>query len=67
MTSMGATFVFYPVIREDQIARSATRELVDRVFAGSVSGMVAYLLKNEDVSAEELKEIRRLVNARARK
>jgi BlaI family transcriptional regulator, penicillinase repressor len=63
----GRTFVFYPVIREGQVARSVTRELVDRVFAGSVSSTVAYLLKNEKVSAEELKEIRRLVNEQSRK
>jgi BlaI family penicillinase repressor len=63
----GRTFIFYPLIREGQVARSVTRELVDRVFGGSVSGVVAYLLKNEKVSAEELKEIRRLVNEQARK
>jgi BlaI family transcriptional regulator, penicillinase repressor len=63
----GRTFVFFPLIREGQVARSVTRELVDRVFGGSVSGVVAYLLKNEKVSPEELKEIRRLVNEQARK
>jgi BlaI family penicillinase repressor len=63
----GRTFVFFPLVREGQVARSVTRELVDRVFAGSVSDMVAYLLKNEKVSPEELKEIRRLVNEQSRK
>ena len=63
----GRTFVFYPLVREGQVARSVTRELVERVFGGSISGMVAYLLKNEKVSPEELKEIRRLVNEQSRK
>jgi BlaI family penicillinase repressor len=63
----GRTFVFFPVVHEPQIARSVTRELLDRVFGGSVSGLVSYLLKNEKVSADELKEIRRLLNEQTRK
>jgi BlaI family transcriptional regulator, penicillinase repressor len=63
----GRTFLFFPLVREGQVARSVTRELVDRVFGGSVSETVAYLLKNEKVSPEELKEIRRLVNEQSRK
>ena len=63
----GRTFMFFPLVREGQVARSVTRELVDRVFGGSVSETVAYLLKNEKVSPEELKEIRRLVNEQSRK
>lgn len=62
----GRTFVFFPLVREGQVARSVTRELLDRVFGGSVSELVAYLLKNENVSAEELREIRRIINERSR-
>jgi BlaI family penicillinase repressor len=63
----GRTFVFRPLVREQQIARSVTRELLDRVFGGSVSGLVCYLLKNEKVTAEELHEIGRLIKEQARK
>jgi BlaI family penicillinase repressor len=63
----GRTFVFYPLVREEQVARSVTRELLDRVFGGSVSELVAYLLKHENVSADELREVRRIVNERSRK
>jgi predicted transcriptional regulator len=63
----GRTFLFHPLLREGQVAGSVTRELLDRVFGGSVSGLVSYLLKNEDVSPEELKEIRRLINEQSRK
>jgi BlaI family penicillinase repressor len=63
----GRTFVFFPLVREGQVARSVTRELLDRVFGGSVSGLVAYLLKHENVSAEELREIRRMINERSRR
>jgi BlaI family penicillinase repressor len=63
----GRTFVFFPLVREEQVARSVTRELLDRVFGGSVSELVAYLLKHEDVSTDELRELRRIVNERSRK
>ena len=55
------TFVFHPLIERTEAARTATRELVDGVFAGSVGGLVAYLLKNERIPPEELHEIQRLI------
>jgi BlaI family transcriptional regulator, penicillinase repressor len=63
----GRTFVFFPLIREEQIAKSVTRDLLDRVFDGRVSNLVSYLLKNEKVSTEELNELRRLINEQTRK
>src|SRR5437667_385387 len=44
------TFVFYPLVKEDRVMRRATRDLIERVFGGSVGGLVAYLLKEERIS-----------------
>lgn len=63
----GRTFIFFPVVPEEHVARSVTRDLLDRVFDGRVSNLVSYLLKHEKVSAEELKELRRLINKQSRK
>ena len=63
----GRTFVFHPLVREEQVTRSATRDLLDRVFDGSVSNLVSYLLKNEKVTLQELKELRRLINEQSEK
>jgi BlaI family transcriptional regulator, penicillinase repressor len=63
----GRTFVFVPKVHGEQVTRSVTRELVDRVFGGSVSELVSYLLKHEKVSVEELKQIRRMINEQTRK
>ncbi|HEV3137917.1 MAG TPA: BlaI/MecI/CopY family transcriptional regulator [Pirellulales bacterium] len=63
----GRTFVFFPLVREEQVTRSVTRDLLDRVFDGSVSNLVSYLLQHEKVSPEEIKELRRLINKQARK
>lgn len=58
------TFVYFPLVPEESVKDRATRDLVDRVFGGSVGGLVAYLLKQERISRRELEEIRRLIEAR---
>ena len=58
----GRTFYFLPLVQEDKVKKSAARELVRNVFEGSAGGLVSYLLQNEKVSAEELAEIRRLID-----
>jgi BlaI family transcriptional regulator, penicillinase repressor len=61
------TFVFFPRVAEDKFKRSAARDLVERVFGGSAGTLVAHLLKNENVSREEVEEIRKLINRRSKK
>ncbi len=63
----GRTFVFYPLVKEDKFKLSATRDLVERVFAGNAATLVAHLLKNENVSRKEINEIRKLINRRGKK
>jgi predicted transcriptional regulator len=41
--------------------------LLDRVFDGSVSNLVSYLLKNEKVTVQELRELRRIINEQSEK
>jgi len=63
----GRTFVFYPLVEERKFKQSATRDLVERVFGGSVGNLVAHLLQNEKVSRKEIDEIRDLINRREQK
>jgi BlaI family penicillinase repressor len=58
----GRTFMFRPLVGEEKFKRSATRDLLERVFNGDVSGLVAHLLKSEEVSRSELDAIRRLID-----
>lgn len=60
----GRTFVFFPLTEENEFKRGVTRDLVKRVFRGNAGSLVAHLLKNEDVSQEEIEEIRKLINRR---
>ena len=55
-------FVFQPVWEETEVAQGAARDLLDRVFEGSAFGMVSYLLRNERISPEELRQLRELID-----
>lgn len=65
--SVDRTFVFYPLVEEEGVAQTATRELVERVFGGSAAGLVAYLLKKERISRKELDDIRKLIEDKSTK
>ena len=59
------TFIFYPLVEQDCVTRSATRELVERVFGGDAAGLVAYLLKEERIPKKELDQLRQLIDERS--
>lgn len=63
----GRTFVFFALVDEDKFKRSATRDLVERVFGGNAATLVAHLLSSENVSRKEIDEIRQLIHRRGKK
>ncbi len=63
----GRTFVFKPKIAEDKVRKSATRDLLSRVFDGKVGDLVSHLLKNENISKKELDDIKKLINEKSKK
>jgi len=65
--ALARTFVFFPLVAEDNVRRGATQDLLQRIFDGSAGELMSYLLKHEQVSKKELEEIRRLVDERSRK
>lgn len=57
----GKSFVFSALVPREAVERSAAQDLLDRVFKGSVKGLVAHLLTEEEISQDELTEIRELI------
>jgi len=55
------TFIFYPLVEAEKVTRNGLRDFVDRMFAGSPSGLVSYLIKNENISQAELDKISELI------
>ena len=63
----GRTFVFYPLVKEKQFKDTATRDLVERVFAGDAANLMAHLLNDKKVSRKEIDQIREMINERGKK
>ena len=63
----GRTFVFFPLVEEQDFKESATRDLVQRVFGGNAATLMAHLLSDEQVSRQEIDEIRELIKKRGGK
>lgn len=57
------TFVFRPLFKQNDVTETAARDLLSRVFGGSVYGLVSHLIKHEEISPEELKRLRQLIDS----
>ena len=65
-TERSRAFYFQPVMTEQQVNRGMLGDLVDRVFDGSAKSVMLELLETSDLDPDELREIRRIINRRAK-
>lgn len=61
------THVYEARLTQEQTQRQLVRDLLDRAFGGSASKLVVQALAARRTSAEELSEIRRLIDGRTAK
>jgi BlaI family transcriptional regulator, penicillinase repressor len=61
------TFIFLPVVKKENVKRSAVHDLMERVFGGSAAELVTYLFQHENIPPEELEQIRNVINRKNRK
>lgn len=54
-------FVYRPLVDERQARRRALRHLLTRLFDGSPSLLVLNVLEDEDITPEELKRLKKLI------
>ncbi|MGB9688523.1 BlaI/MecI/CopY family transcriptional regulator [Thermogutta sp.] len=59
-------FIYFPLVSQSQVVRSATTDFLDRLFQGSLSAAVCHLLDTRDLTREELEELERLIAQRKR-
>lgn len=60
-TSEARVNVYRPAIRRERVNKSMVSDLAVRLFGGDVAEMVSHLLDSSDVSAEELKRLKKLI------
>jgi BlaI family penicillinase repressor len=58
----GRTFVYHPLVNSENVTQNAVRNFIDTVFAGSLEGMISYVIRNVDSSPEQLEKIRKLLD-----
>ena len=60
----GRKFLYRPVVSMDEVTRSMTGDLVDRLFDGSLAEAVSHLLESREISREELDRLEQLIQQR---
>jgi predicted transcriptional regulator len=61
-TKEGASFVYQPLRRPDEVRRSLVNDLVSKVFRGSPLALVQSLVGSESLSDEERDQISQLIS-----
>lgn len=64
--AVGKGFVYYPAVVKEEYARTVVGNMLASYFDGSMSNMVSFFSRQEDISARELDEIMDIVE-KARK
>ena len=62
----GKAFLFSPRVTREQVSQRMLGSVVDRVFDGSVKAVLLSLFDCADIDADELKELRKLINQKSR-
>ena len=65
-TGGGRAHRYRPLVKREAAGRSALRRLVDKVFDGSHEMLLAQLVSDKNLSDEELRGLRRLLQGRLR-
>ena len=58
----GRAYVYHPVVDRGEVRRNAIKYMVSRFFNNSPETLVLNILENEDIDAEDLDRLKRLVD-----
>ena len=60
-------FIYFPTVKTEEAKKSALNHLLRTFFSGSASGVVSTLLKEKNMSEEDLQELSDMIEAAKRK
>ena len=63
---VGRQYVYRPLVSETDVQSTMVAELTERLFDGDVTALVSHLLAEQEIDANELEELRRLISAASR-
>ena len=58
----GRRHLYFPLVEEEKIVREESRSFLNRFFGGTFTPMLANLIENRDLSENEIKELKELLN-----
>lgn len=57
-------YKYYPLVKEDECAREETKSFLKKVYDGSLHMLVANFIKEENISQEEIDELRKILDGK---
>ncbi len=60
----GRAYVYRPVVTRAEAGRSSLRQFIDRVCGGDLIAMFQHLLDDQELSAADLAELRKMIDKR---
>ncbi|HUC85022.1 MAG TPA: BlaI/MecI/CopY family transcriptional regulator [Candidatus Acidoferrales bacterium] len=60
-TKEGRAYVYRPLLRRQACVEAASDSFLERVFGGALLPMLAHFVQREDLSPDEVRELRRLL------
>ncbi len=66
-TAGAKAYIYSPTRRQEKVVGGLVKDFVSRVFDGSAQPLLVHLIENEDLSAQELKDLRRLLSEKREK
>jgi predicted transcriptional regulator len=63
----GRRYLYSPLLRREDWQRRESRSLLDRVFGGKVAPLLAHFSQHEKLTAKDVAELRKLIDAIDRK
>lgn len=58
----GREYLYRPLVRENECISQASESFLSRVFGGSLKPMLAHFVEHKKLSAEEIRELKDLLN-----
>ena len=63
-TRQGREYAYFPCVTKESCVQAESRSFLDRVFQGALTPMVATFIEKEQLSREDIQNLRRLLDAK---
>lgn len=61
----GRIYVYYPLVAENECVKAESRSFLQKVYGGALNTMFAYFLEEEELSREDIEELKRILDQKS--